>query len=175
MDGEKQYRLPIGAMVEIMKYSPDKVLLQAHLASLASLSKQVCFAHVVLEQGGLHSCTIMEKTGRVLLQQQDAYDALVHCGDLNWRVVRTPSVQDLRHGRPVTSTLGSLESTLWHIPTLRVNPVPRETLLALPHAQRVALVLVDGKRSVAVIAQLLTTSPQKIEQTLAALRHLVQF
>lgn len=68
-----------------------------------------------------------------------------------------------------------VEKYTYPIPTLRVNPLPKEILASLSRSRRMALVLVDGKRSIDDIAQLLAKSPSDVQEMLAVLRHLVQF
>ncbi|MGH2482427.1 MAG: hypothetical protein ACRDHW_22505, partial [Ktedonobacteraceae bacterium] len=72
---EKQYRLPVEAMLAIMASSRQSVLLLSHLPALAGLATQGCLARIMLEQGALRSCLITRKSGVVLLQNQGAYAA----------------------------------------------------------------------------------------------------
>ncbi|HEU5382267.1 MAG TPA: hypothetical protein VFV38_43185, partial [Ktedonobacteraceae bacterium] len=60
------------------------------------------------------------------------------------------------------------------VPTLRITPLPPETLASLSHPYRMLLVLVDGKRSIAELARLLSKSPAAIHQMLAMVPHLVK-
>ncbi|MGH2479916.1 MAG: hypothetical protein ACRDHW_09705, partial [Ktedonobacteraceae bacterium] len=123
------------------------------------------------EQGALRSCMISGPTGVVLLQNQDAYAALVRCGDLEWRVIYPADLAASEHAQPMTD---ALEHTQWGIPRLRVAFLHREMLASFSRSQRVALVLVDGKRSIEEIAHMLSKSPHAIQQMLATLRDLVQ-
>ncbi len=191
MQGGTRYCLPLVAMVEIMRSSPSRVLIQAQLASLSGVSKWECLAQVVLDQGAVCVCTITGAMGAVLLQEQAAYEALGHGGDLDWEVVSTP-VSALPSGhlrtRSVTDASGTpeipeipeipempaIQGAPWSIPTLRVTPLPRALLASLPHAFRIALVLVDGKRSVAEIAQLLHKTPHDIQQLFTSLQNIVR-
>ncbi|MGH2509621.1 MAG: hypothetical protein ACRDHZ_19765 [Ktedonobacteraceae bacterium] len=178
----KRYHLPVVAMVETMKSSPNEVLLQAQCTALPGVSKQVCVAHVIVGQGLIHSCTIVGETGMLLLHQRAAYEALVQCGDLEWQVLPapvTPFSTGVRH--KATGTLGhppehagSADTLGGCIPILRVCPLPRETLATFPHGSRIALVLIDGKRSITTIAQLLHKTPQEIRHLFEHLPHLIK-
>ena len=139
---ENQYRLPVGAMIAMLQSSRQSVLLLSHLPDLPGLTKQGCLARMVLEQGALHSCLITRPGGAVLLQDQDAYDALVRCGDLEWRVIRPADLAASKQAEPVA---GVLEQQPWGIPRLRVPSLQRDMLASFPRSQRVALVLVDGR------------------------------
>lgn len=254
----KRYCLPLVAMVEITRSSPNCVLLQSQLASLPGVSKRKCVAQVILGQGVIHTCTIREEAGRVLAEQQKAYDALARCGDLHWEVVPAPDVVSSSgylnsvSASSITSSSGSpntapssdnvppsgypntapnfgnvppsgypntapnfgnvpssgypsmgpnfgnvpssgypntaphsggwgrtpgishMPVTPWSVPRPRVTPIPREILAPLPHAYRAVLMLVDGKRSLEEIAQLLNKAPQEIQQILVNLPDIVQ-
>lgn len=176
----KQYRLPFIAMVETMKSSPTCVLLQAQLVSLPDIPKQACVAHVLVGQGVLHTCRIIGATGGLLLQQREAYEALTRCGDVDWLVLPAPpsatGTVGQGNGRSVTKALGSTSNApnMGNVPTLRVSPLPREILEQIPRGLRIALVLVDGRRSIAEIAQVLKKTPHEIQQIFAQMPHLVK-
>jgi hypothetical protein len=173
----KQYRLPLIAMVETMKSSPTCVLLQAQLASLPEISKQACVAHVLVGQGILHTCRIVGATGNLLLHQRAAYEALIRYGDVDWLVLPAPFYTvGQSNGRSVTKALGSTANPIdtGNVPTLRVSPLPREILDQVPRGLRIALVLVDGKRSIAEIAQVLRKTPHEIQHIFVQVPHLVK-
>lgn len=167
-------------MVEMLKSSADQVLLCTRLPSLPGISRQACLIHLVIVQGYLHSCTITGEDGAVLLQQRETYQALERCGELEWQVATRPATASppaqsrtralYGAGRRGTKT----ESGPLSIPTLRISPLSSEILASLPHSYRMALILVDGNRSIHEIARLLSKSPDEIQQMLAVLQHLVQ-
>ena len=172
---DKHYHLPVQAVVETMKASPEIVMLQSHLSSLPGISKE-CFAQLILGQGGISSCVITATTGAVLFQQQEALSALAHCGDLTWSVVPAPSL----HATNVTLSQkdtrphrGAAGQQLRSIP-FRRNTLTPEILASLSHAQRRVLVLVDGKRSIEEIAHLLSKTPQEVHQLLVPLQSLIE-
>ncbi|MGH2506177.1 MAG: hypothetical protein ACRDHZ_01955 [Ktedonobacteraceae bacterium] len=174
----KRYCLPLMALVETMRSSPHHVVLQTQLATLPGVSKRSCVAQVLLGQGAVHTCTIWGEAGTVLVQQQAAYEALARCGDLEWEMVATPvttRTAERQYGASVIGTSGEPEmrEEPWSIPTLRVTPLPRDVLAAFPHGSRIALVLIDGKRSMAEIAHLLNKTPQEIQQIFAQMPNLV--
>lgn len=113
-----------------------------------------------------------------LLQQQEAYQALLRCGNLEWQVDSLPASSPSGQGQPggisalaQDTRNGSLPSC---IPILRVSPLPAETLASFPSPYRMALILVDGRRSIHEIARLRSRSPDDIQQMLARAPHLVQ-
>jgi hypothetical protein len=174
---DKHYHLPVQAVVETMKASPEMVMLQSHLSSLPGISKE-CFAQLILGQGGISSCVITATTtGAVLFQQQEALSALAHCGDLNWSVVPAPSLHATnvtipqKDTRPHRGASGQQQRPL----PFRRNTLTPEILASLSHAQRRVLVLVDGKRSIEEIAHLLSKTPQEVHQLLVPLQSLIHY
>lgn len=176
---ERRYRLPLGAMVEVMKGAAEPVVLYTQVSALPGVSKKACQIQVVLGRGSLFSCCVTDASGKVLLQQQEAYQALLPCEDLEWNVapfpISTPSEPAQVADR---STLAREQDTTsggvsFCIPTLRVCPLPSETLAAFLYPYRTVLVLVDGRRSIHEIARLLSKSPADIQQMLASAPHLV--
>ena len=169
----KHYLLPILAMIEIMKWSPDTVVLQAHLVALPGVSNEACLAQVMLGQGNLSSCTITTTMGAVLLQQQEAYQALERCGELHWSVFPASSLSTSisQTNPPFRVEPSDQHSSM--IPSRRVSTITSETLATLSHRSKRVLALVDGKRSIDVIAQLLSISPYEVQQKLKALSHLI--
>lgn len=87
---------------------------------------------------------------------------------------------DYLNSTPIPDTWGRMpaisrtQGTSLCIPRPRVTPLPREILASLPHAYRAVLMLVDGKRSLDEIAQLLHKMPQDVQQLLARLPKFVQ-
>jgi len=173
---DKRYLLPIVAVVETMKWSPEVVLLQAQLPSLPGVSKDACLVSLIIGQGHMYSCTITAtRTGTVLREREAAYHAVEQCGDLEWSVGPAPRfpAPASQKGVPVQpNTAGTFASP---IPSLRVPALTNEILQPLAHPYQRVLRLVDGRRSVADIARLLGKQPQEIQQMLAAMPHLIQF
>ncbi|HEU5382850.1 MAG TPA: hypothetical protein VFV38_46170 [Ktedonobacteraceae bacterium] len=176
---EKCYRLPVQAMLAVVQSSAQRVLLLAQPPSLPGISKRGCVVHLVLGQGAVCSCQITDAVGTVLAQDQEAYQVLLQCGDLQWQVMalheHTPTSASRVSGSGFREKIPQNVSVPPSIPTLRVSPLPPETLASFSHRYRMLLVLVDGKRSIAEIARLLSKSPADIQQMLATVRHLVQF
>lgn len=176
---ERRYRLPISAMVEVMKMSAEQVVLHTQLSALPGVCKKACQIQVVLGQGGLFSCCVTDMSGRTLLQQQKAYKALLSCGDLEWDVTPLPTwtssepVQSVDHHILAQEQNPRSDALSSSIPTLRVSPLPAETLATFAHPYRMVLSLVDGQRSIYEIARLLSRSPAAIQQMLASVPHLV--
>jgi len=172
---DKHYLLPILAMVETMKGSPEVVVLQAFLSLLPGVTKDACLAQVTLGQGRIHSCTITTKTGTVLREQLEAYQALERCGDLNWSVLPASSLYAPASQKATPSRLDASDQPTSRVPSLRVQALTLEILEPLSNPYRRVIRLVDGKRSIEDIARLLNKTPQEVQQMLAALQHLIQF
>lgn len=175
---EKQYRLPVSAMVEILKASVEQVVLRAQLPAVPGVSKKACLAQLVVGQGTVCSCAVTTPSGEILLKHQEAYQALLRCGDLEWLVEPFPAFSPPEHPYPSPSTYTAAAPTAAEeehrcIPTLRISPLPSETLAAFTHPYRTVLALVDGRRSIHEIARLLSKAPTDIQQMLASVPHLV--
>ncbi|HEU5373901.1 MAG TPA: hypothetical protein VFV38_00530 [Ktedonobacteraceae bacterium] len=172
---EKCYRLPMQAMLAVVQSSAARVLLLAQPPALPGISKRECVVHLVLGQGAVSSCQITDAVGTVLAQNQEAYQVLLRCGDLEWQVMtlheQKPTVVS-RVPRFDTREQASREASMQpSVPTLRITPLPPETLASLSHPYRMLLVLVDGKRSIDQLARLLSKSPAAIHQMLATVPH----
>jgi hypothetical protein len=173
---DKRYLLPIVAVVETMKRSPEVVMLQAHLPSLPSVSKDACLVSLIIGQGHMYSCTITAtRTGTVLREQEVAYHTVEQCGDLEWSVGPAPRFPTSASQKSVPSQPKVSGKFVLPIPSLRVPALTNEILQPLAHPYQRVLRLVDGRRSVADIARLLGRQPQEIQQMLAAMPHLIQF
>lgn len=174
---EKQYRLPVSAMVEILKASVEQVVLRAHLPAVPGVSKKACLARLIVGQGVVCSCAVTTPNGEILLKHQEAYQALLRCGDLEWLVEPFPGFSPpepyLSPSKPTAAAPTAAEEEPRCIPTLRISPLPSETLAAFTHPYRTVLALVDGRRSTHEIARLLSKAPTDIQQMLASVPHLV--
>jgi hypothetical protein len=98
---ENRFVLPLVAVAETMRTSPEVVVLQARLSSLPGISKQACLAQVIVGQGRIHSCTISTLTGTLLREQKEAYHVLEQQGDLEWTLLPHPSAHVTSHPGPI--------------------------------------------------------------------------
>ncbi|HEU5382101.1 MAG TPA: hypothetical protein VFV38_42335, partial [Ktedonobacteraceae bacterium] len=137
---EKWYRLPVQAMLAVVQSSAARVLLLAQPPALPGISKRGCVVHLVLGQGAVSSCQITDAVGTVLAQNQEAYQVLLRCGDLEWQVMalheqKQPAVS--RVPRSDTREQAFRETSMPSgVPTLRITPLPPETLASLSHPYR---------------------------------------
>lgn len=177
---ERQYRLPVTAMVEILQASVEQMVLRAQLLALPGVSKKACLVQMIVGQGAVCSCAITTLSGEILLKHQEAYQALLRCGDLEWRVESFPgfSLPEQSRLSPYGHTASAPtapEGKHRCIPNLRISPLPSEMLATFTHPYRTVLALVDGRRSTHEIARLLSKSPADVQQMLASVPHLVHF
>lgn len=211
--GTRWYRLPVQALATLLSTTPAPQRAQARLAYAPDICLWPCLAHVTLAWGTLQTCTITDLYNELLSTGQEAYQALLRCGELEWQInqIESPpapssfapvpatqprAAQDAnradqrrdafpraredftgKNDELATTPLPSLPGVLLtpaRLPRLRVTPLPAATLAALPHASRMALLLVDGRRSIEEIARLLSRSPLDIYQRFLLLRELVQ-
>jgi hypothetical protein len=173
---KNRFVLPIGALIATMQTSFERVVLQAHLSSLPGVSKQACLAHIVVGEGRIHACTIFHaQTGALLRQEHEAYKSLEALGDLEWTILPyqpAPHEESIMTHLPHPST-PPVPSQASLIPQRKHQPEPN-IIASLHPAYRKLLLLVDGKRSVERIAQLLSKSPEDVFNMLLAMPSLIE-
>lgn len=166
MRNEQCYLLPIVAIIESLKGSPERVSLQAHLPALPGLSREACLAEVVVGQGLLSQCTIVTQTGHCLSHGQEALARLQQLGPVEWRLVVASSEPSV--GPPVEQNLLRRGPQIEQVP--RRNAVLLSQIHELPFELRRVWLLVDGTRTVEELASLLGKSPSDVFGLLLALQ-----
>jgi len=116
---EKQYRLPVSAMVEILKASMEQVVLRAQLPAVPGVSKKACLARLIVGQGTVCSCAVTTPNGEILLKHQEAYQALLRCGDLEWLVEPFPGFSPLSKA---PADIQQMLASVPHLVHLSTNP-----------------------------------------------------
>ncbi|HEU5377961.1 MAG TPA: hypothetical protein VFV38_21270 [Ktedonobacteraceae bacterium] len=179
MNTVRHYLLPLLAVVETMKGLPEMVSLHAEVPSVPGLARGTYLAHVVVGQGRCSSCTITTPTGRLLLQQQEAFDALQQVGNLAWRLSAPPSasMSALVQTEAEFQEGDAPERGRTPIRPRRIGRPEPAHMQALPHAQRHLLWVIDGQKTLEQLARLLAKSPDDIYHLLLRLReqHLIHW
>ena len=171
MGNEQCYLLPVVAVVETMKGLPETVSFQAQLPAMPHLSSEICFAQVIVGQGDCQFCTVVTRTGQILLQHQEAFTLVQQLGKLVWRL-STPTSEPLSllpdHSFP--SQEANAGRDLAQLLPQRTGELLPIQMQALPAAQRRVWFLVDGQKTIEQLARLLTKSVGDVYQLLLTLQ-----
>ncbi len=164
---EQRYLLPITVLLASTRSVHQEIVLYTRLSS-QRISQEACVVCLRARAGSMLSCEITEaRGGRILFQQEEAFDALKSLGVLPWYHVPPPA--DETGGTHQHSSVswqgGSPWPTAQQIPRRLTSECP-----ALDHAYRRVFLLVDGARSAQQIAFLLGKSPEEIMEILRLLQ-----
>lgn len=173
----QRYELPLQILLVNLQELKSTGSLQTRIAGLVVAGKQMsreCRVELVLERGAVQQCTIYHPNGEPLAQ-----------GNAAWLVVQTVATRRLTwqfsQEQPSRGLL--LEASPARMPAratppgmspgrFEVIPYPRPgattsaVLAELSREQRRVLALVDGRRSVLQIAELLSAPPEYIHHAL---------
>jgi hypothetical protein len=160
-----QYRLPLAAIVEILKNSTESIVLQAQLPPLRGVLKQGCSAQLFLREGKMHTCFLLDQVGGVLQQKEEAYKIVERAGDLDWNVISMDKSQE--SNQPDGRSSGQdILSPRWEASSSFVRSLSRPL-------RQIAL-LVDGRRSLEDIARLASKKPQEVIELYSELNRLFE-
>ncbi len=168
----ERYLLPITALLASTRGVHQEIVFHAHLSS-QRISQEACEVSLRVRAGSMLSCEITEaRGGYILLQREEAIDALKPLGLLEWYQVslRASEAEGTHERRLLAEQHGSPWPPTQQIPCRLTHECP-----ALDHASRRVFLLVDGTRSVQQIAHLLGKSPEEIREILRLLQedHLI--
>lgn len=154
------YLLDLNTIISILQTHTQTGLLRAELPAGSIEQTESCSATITVVRGVIVSCAVLDEDGSACVLGDHAYQILAHVGSLRW-----------------TLTLQLSSSLLSPPPSLKANRrehvVPRRLLE--PHGeqrnawtrpQRLVFALIDGKKSAAQIARLLSLSPALVQQAL---------
>lgn len=143
--------------------------------------KGPCHVHITLIEGKVVVCSVQDLTGRELVSGNSAIRGLERLGQLDWiwsaanpRPLPAPAQPPVSHQRsPAIPTPGNLSNEPALVPR-RIVPLEMINKNALPRKYWQILLLIDGSRTVAHIANLLwvSPSPSDIQEVIAILTDL---
>lgn len=190
------YTIDLTTLLQLLREFRRTGVLRAELPSGVRDLKRPCLAVIELLNGEVVTCQVKDTKGQTLFWNQEAYEAIVGVGKLNWVLdslseAELPSRQGLSN-RPFRETTppttGPVQMPLaWPGPPgpnvtarlsgqasiSRLSRVPRHRIRptqrdinAWPRLHRQIYILIDGARSVERIAAMLSQPAQIVEQVL---------
>jgi hypothetical protein len=159
-------------------------MLQAELPNGVAGVRERCHVEIDVMTGKIVACRIRSNSGRVVAWGDDVLREVYRLGILDWNLTlqrQTPSPvgRDLITPALTNPTIPSpLEKTpVEGIPTSGTSLIPRRLVLlepwqmaSWPRTYRMVYALVDGKKSVTKITEILSVSPGTVEQVLRDLQ-----
>ncbi len=180
----QQYALTLDLLLQVLQRHHQTYHIGALVpAEMVSALKQkatrgtLCRVSLVIEGGQIASCLIVDQQERVLLEGAQAFASVRSCEQIVWSVQPVHASGALR-GQSVPNPLSPMQAPSLQIPwalrsparlTLHLSSI---TLAPLSRKQRLVLVLIDGKRTVADLSKLLSVPTGHIEEVLNELEAL---
>jgi hypothetical protein len=164
------YTLPAATMLEVLAQRQHTGQLETTI-SLKERSSP-CSAVITMHAGKISACRIFDQAGQLLLEGEQALQALLKAGDLTWKVTAAPPSLPASPGAvPFQSGIAapSFPGSTSGAPALRPLRLYPQPLAGWPRRWTQVFLLVDGIRDSEQIALLLRIS---LEETLWILRDL---
>jgi hypothetical protein len=170
------YVLPVAALIETMKGMRTPVTLRTQLPPHSRVSKEICFAEIVIEAGKLLSCDIKTADNRELhFSLEDAFILLQEFGPLRWQLIASGrrglsvSTQEMPQVRPLPYPKGAAKRS---IPRKVITALPPAQFKTLPQRHKQVFLLIDDRKDGAEIGRLLSMSQDSVESILDELYQL---
>lgn len=161
------YNIDLATLLQLLQEFRRSVSISAQLPSGALSLKEQCQVKIELVEGKIMSCRIENNNGQVRISGDDALQALYRLGTINWKLqeqIETPK-------RLTEASPTSLLDPSAIIPQ-RLARVEQITLNRLSRKHRRVFVLIDGERSVAKIASMLSVTLPNTKEVMVILREL---
>jgi hypothetical protein len=163
------YTLDLETLVSLLEELGQNGRLSCEMPSGVPGLREACQARIDLQDGKIIFCQIEGRGRRVLASGNQALRLLSNLGPREWQLVETQpeETQPLLATGPLQSnSRNAMNVRTPSVIPQRVTAIDQQTLNRLPRRHRWVLNLVDGMRSVAKIASLLSSSPdmQTIQQ-----------
>jgi hypothetical protein len=151
-------------MRQVMQAHKKTGRLLATLPSGVSSLHEPCQIEIALKAGKIVSSAIVGQSGSLLTGER-AYQELTRLGRLRWTF--TSQLSPIIQPEPVPHVL---EKHAISLRPRRIVVVEQQEMRPWQRMHRLVYALVDGRRSVADIAKLLSMTPETIEDVLSYLR-----
>jgi hypothetical protein len=160
------YRLDFETLKQVMREHRKTGLLYADVPSGIAGMPEPFRIEVLLRAGTIVSCFFVGKSGRRLKEEKPS-EKLARLGKLDWTFVPQDAgaVDVLTSPSPVTvlsPEVSDFPQRLIHLEQWQMNGWPR--------MHRMVFALADGTRSIAKIAEILSTSPEVVRSVLRDLQ-----
>ncbi|SRR5579884_556677 len=162
------YPLSLTLLLEVLQAMSGTHVLSAELPPQRGISREVCVAIVTLRDGKLIECQIKNSKGAPLLQQEAAFQTLAALGEVNWSLLSSSIVPS---SLPKSRRLPDNRSSARQEKRIPVRHLSGVIPPSLSHREKQVLSLIDGKRDVQQIADLLHLSLDHIQTILLRLEH----
>ncbi len=166
------YHLDFATMLRLVQEFRRNGSLHTELQVSTLNIKELCQAQIVLVEGKIASCSILNKSGVLLFESNDALRVLSRAGALDW-------IWNQQQTRVTRATPSVLQNVPASQPQIRASLVPRRliqpdarTLSEWPREYIRVFGLIDGERNVSKIAAMLSIPSEKLEGVLEMLHKL---
>jgi len=157
------YTLDFRTMLQVMQEHQKTGVLYADVPPGLAGIREFCRIEVKLETGTMVSCSIITEGGQ-RLSEKESLRKVSRMGSLLWTFVPLiAAAEPVSQPVPLTGSIS--------VPQ-RVVRVEQWQMLSWPRLHRGIFALADGTRSVAKIAEMLSTPPEFVEQALSDLQGL---
>jgi hypothetical protein len=153
------YTLDFETIKQVMQEHQKTGLLYADAPSGAASLREPCRIEINITAGAIASCSIVGNSGQ-RVTGKEAMQALPRLGRLRWTFVPQQQVV-VQPASPVIA--GPVETPFFPWRTAQVEQWQTRNW---PRLHRTVFALVDGTKSVAKIAEILSTSPELVEKAL---------
>lgn len=157
------YSLDTETMLHILREHRQTGHLQAKIPTGKAGIQEPCRVEMVINTGAIVSCAISSTRSTHHLIGEHALRVLSHAGRLNW-IFTSQSA----HSPLIDHAVDIVSVKTYGVPHRLVEPQAAQ-LATWTFMQRKVFALIDGHKSIAQIAQMLSTSVQAVEQTCSEL------
>jgi biotin operon repressor len=158
------YTLDFKTIKQVMQAHQKTGSLHAKMPSGIASLREPCQIEIIIMAGAIASCTIIGNSGRYLTGE-NAIQELSRLGQLSWTF--TPKQEG--GGKRSTGLLPAGDFSFFSRRVARLEPWQMNNLSRL---HRAVFALVDGTKSAAKIAEMLSTSPDLVNKALNDLQSL---
>jgi hypothetical protein len=155
------YNLDFSTIIQIMQVHQQTGLLHAEVPAKVAGAGGACYIEVSVITGTITSCAATYTNGRQLLEKE-AFHEITRLGRLRWTF--TPRMEAAAT-QPASNTYSLAEAHSPSLPQRIASLVPQE-MRSWPRIHRLVFALADGTKSSEKIAEILSISPDIINEVL---------
>ncbi len=137
----------------IRMFEQQSIELRANAVQVPGM-QDLCTVRVVLVNGEIRRCSLQDEQRRGL-SGDEAFHFIERLGQLSWEYTPLSSQVEREEQSSYILTRQSAEFTPYTVP-MALHKVTQQELVTLPREQRLVIIVVDGHKTVAEIATLLS-------------------